>query len=505
MKRPRIFSLTALFALAGAMLQAAAWEEAKVGALPCVTFDSFCAFYEFTPPVPVPEKQPFEIKGAYGSLVLRVDNREITYNGHKLWLSYPLLRKDDGKCYFSRLDVIKTLDPLLRRVEAAPRRPVKGVIIDPGHGGTDEGARGRGGLFEKVLTLETANRLKDILTVQGIPARLTRNSDVYHLLEERADIANHNPDWIFVSLHYNSSSPSAHGIETYCLTPQYASSTADGSYQKRSDLEKQPGNVNDVLNVLLCDSVHEEIVKLYPEDGDRGFKRARFVVLRETKIPAILVEGGFMSNSTDRNMLAMSSYRQNLAEAVARGVKKYMALMNSPVGKAPLVIQPSTAKAPPKTSVKIAPADAGDHSTPPMDKVDRPDKSEQPATDGEGPNSTPPMDKPEQPAVDREGPNTTPPSDATGQAGDRYETRNPAFQPPMAVPLVPERGSESISAGSTLSGVEIKKPVVVPSFKEWARPVEASGTEPAVKEGQTNDSKPLEPATATPSGPAKAE
>ncbi|MDD5260662.1 MAG: N-acetylmuramoyl-L-alanine amidase [Methylacidiphilales bacterium] len=485
------------------------WKEAKVDGLPCVTFNSFCQFYEFTQ-APVPDDKPFTIKGIYGTLTLRSGNREAGFNGRKVWLSYPFIKKDDGTCYVSRLDVIKLFDPLLRRAEVAPRHPVKGVIIDPGHGGTDEGAKSRSGNLEKNMTLDTAMRLKEILTGQGIPVRLTRNSDLYHLLEERADIANRNPDYIFVSLHYNCSTPSAHGIEIYSLTPQYASSTSDGSYQRRSDRERQLGNDKDQLNILLSDFVYQQALKLFPQDGDRGMKRARFVVLRETKIPAVLVEGGFLSNPSDARMIATPAYRQQLAEAVALGIKNYMALMNSPVGRAPLVIQQTVTKPPAKPAPKplqptavpqqvsptppvLAPVPEGPlqpSAITPVLPEEKPSENPAPAPEASTPATKAQNEKPAVPA-----PGTTlSPAQEPVITPVTSEQAKPA-EPPKTTPVTPDLSKPVESPKTAPENSDVKKPVVVPSFKEWKRPVDNQPE--GGSESKPADPKPEPAATTT--------
>jgi N-acetylmuramoyl-L-alanine amidase len=185
---------------------------------------------------------------------------------------------------------------------------------------------------------------------------MTRTGDFFITLEERCALANNHRDWIFVSLHYNEAGPGANGVETYCLTPQYSSSTADGGDAKRGDREQQAGNKNDPLNMLLADYVHAEITKLHSAQGDRGIKRARFVVLRGTEIPSVLIEGGFLSNPVDARLITIGAYRQKLAESVARGIKNYMALMTRPPGKPPTVIKLETPKFREPTAVPQPPA-----------------------------------------------------------------------------------------------------------------------------------------------------
>ncbi|MDR1191345.1 MAG: N-acetylmuramoyl-L-alanine amidase [Verrucomicrobiales bacterium] len=340
-----IICLALLLSLSAAGLRAApVWQETKIDNLSYVTFDSFCEFYEFNKAA-VPEQEPFTVSGVYGRLMLKANSREAWLDGRRVWLSFPFLRDEHGGGFVSRLDVIKLFDPLLRRAETAPRQKVLGVVIDPGHGGTDNGTRSRADYPEKIAALDTAKRLQAVLKARGVPTLMTRGEDVFLLLEDRCAIANRLPGWIFVSLHYNEAGPSASGVETYCLSPRNSPSTSDAGKNKAGDRGAQPGNKNDALNVILADSVHAELVKLYPRpaDGDRGVRRARFVVLKGTEIPAILVEGGFLSNSGDARLITSGEYRQRLAESIARGIKNYMTLMVSPTMHPPAIIKPPVA------------------------------------------------------------------------------------------------------------------------------------------------------------------
>ncbi|MDZ4787794.1 MAG: N-acetylmuramoyl-L-alanine amidase [Blastochloris sp.] len=334
-----------LFFLGSTWVKAAGWEETKIGSQPYVTFESFCAFYQFTPAA-IPEKDPFEMTGAYGKLQLTPGSRDARWNGRRIWLSFPFVVTAESRGFISKLDVIKLFDPLIRRKEMAPRRKLEGVIIDAGHGGTDNGASSRDGFFEKTGTLDTAKRLKALLDVAGIPNKMTRSQDEFILLEERASIANKNSGWIFVSLHYNSGPSHAHGVETYALTPQFSSSTGDSGRPTAKDRISENGNANDALNLILADSVHQEITRLHSAEGDRGLKRARFVVLRKVKIPGVLVEGGFLTHKIDARLISSGAYRQKIAQAVANAVQNYRMLMLSSVENAPTTIQPASKSVP---------------------------------------------------------------------------------------------------------------------------------------------------------------
>lgn len=349
-----------LLALLGAGLEssdAAGWHEVKIGSQPYVTYESFCAFYQFDPK-PISSTEPTVLTCSYGTLTLTAGSRDARWEGRRIWLSFPFVYDERGKGFISKLDVIKLFDPLIRRKEMAPRKKVLGVIIDPGHGGADNGATSRGGFNEKTGALDTARRLKTLLETAGIATKMTRNQDEFISLEERADLANQKPDWIFISLHYNSGPSHAHGIETYSLTPRYSSSTGDSGRPTAKDRINEDGNANDSLNLILADYIHQNIAELHSPEGDRGLKRARFVVLKKARIPAVLVEGGFLTNGVDARLIVSGIYRQKLAQAVANAVQSYIRLMNSPLEMAPTMLTPGVAQPLAKPSPTIAPTAA---------------------------------------------------------------------------------------------------------------------------------------------------
>ena len=172
---------------------------------------------------------------------------------------------------------------------------VKTVVIDAGHGGHDVGAH-EGRVFEKHLNFDVSRRLEIQLKRKGYRTILTRKRDEFIPLLKRASISNRYRDNIFVSIHFNSAwRSSAIGIETFYYG--YA------GYQ-------------------LAKKVHSAVIrKLRPED--RGVKRQAFSVLRNTRAPAILVEGGFISNTKERQRCLQPWYRQALAESIASGIVNY--------------------------------------------------------------------------------------------------------------------------------------------------------------------------------------
>ena len=181
----------------------------------------------------------------------------------------------------------------------APRTTTEGrgkrVIIDAGHGGRDKGAIW-GGVRESDLNMRTATKLERILKQRGYSVTLTRRSDVFISLSRRAAIANQYRNSIFVSIHYNATRETwVRGAETY-----YAGSKG------RS----------------LASAIQRELVSRL-KVRNRGVRLARFTVLMQTKSPAVLVECGFISNSSERRRCATSYYQSTAAEAIAAGIKRY--------------------------------------------------------------------------------------------------------------------------------------------------------------------------------------
>jgi len=327
-------------------LKAFEWGTATSNGREYVTLQSFCSFYGLG--YAVPSGNEFATHSAQHSLRLKAGSPDIILDGVHFVMSFPV-EGGDRDWLVSRMDVIKLFDPVLRPTEISGRHAIRGVVIDAGHGGSDNGATSRLGA-EKDYTRDTAFRLEAILRGEGLKTVLTRRTDVFVDLYERAHIASLYSDYAFVSIHFNSAMPEARGLETYCLSPRGAASTSS-AYLSRSDIQKLPGNDYDAQNVLLAAMVHSEIIKLNPGDStaDRGVKRARFVVIKQNVLPAILVEGGFVSNRMEAARVNRSDYRQSLAESIARGVTKFINVMgdkNMPLPGSSKGSTPASAPAP---------------------------------------------------------------------------------------------------------------------------------------------------------------
>jgi len=355
-------------------LRAFDWETATVRGREYVTLKSFCQFYAFGYSAPSGNDR-FTARNAGHSISLKLGNSDIYIDGVHFVASFPV-EGGDHDWLVSRMDVIKLFEPVLRPSEVSGRHTIRGVVIDAGHGGSDNGATSRYG-SEKSYTLDTANRLAKILNDAGLKTVFTRRSDTFVDLYERAHIASLYSDYCFVSIHYNSASQEARGLETYCLSPRGAASTSS-AYLTRGDIQKLPGNDDDTQNIVLAAMVHSEIIKLNPGDSsaDRGVKRARFVVIKQNVLPAILVEGGFVSNRMEAARVNRPDYRQSLAQDIARGVIKFINVMGdrrialpgasaAPVAQAVVPTAPAgLAHDPANGTIKTAkPAVAGDNAT----------------------------------------------------------------------------------------------------------------------------------------------
>jgi N-acetylmuramoyl-L-alanine amidase len=298
------------------------WETATSDGREYVSLHSFCVFYHFDYQAPA-GNQRFVSRNTEGhSITFKLGTCDMYLDGVHYVMSFPI-EEGDHDWLVSRMDVIKLFDPILRPTEISGRHTIRGVVIDAGHGGSDNGATSRLG-NEKTYTLDTAYRLDAILRAAGLKTVFTRRTDVFVDLYERAHIASLYPDYCFVSIHFNSAMEEARGLETYCLSPRGAASTSS-AYLTRGDIQKLPGNDYDTQNILLASMVHSEIIRLNPGDAtaDRGVKRARFVVLKQNVLPAILVEGGFVSNHFEAARVNRPDYRQSLAQAIARGVIRF--------------------------------------------------------------------------------------------------------------------------------------------------------------------------------------
>ena len=263
--------------------------------------------------------------GGARSLRGAVGSNELYINNLKFILSYPI-SEVDGQLILSRMDLTKVIEPVMRPSKIKGAEQVNTIILDPGHGGHDNGATSVWG-NEKTFTLDVALRTKEALEQMGFKVYMTRSSDVFIPLEDRVRYANQFSNALFISIHFNSGGASASGLETYTLAPRgVPSMAADGPML--SDYEPCAGNVCDAENMALATATHASMV-YHSQLYDRGIKRARFVVIRDIKIPGVLIEGGFLSNPEDSRKIASTAYRQQMAMSIANAARNYRTAVGS--------------------------------------------------------------------------------------------------------------------------------------------------------------------------------
>ena len=249
------------------------------------------------------------------------DQPEVLMNKIKFIFSFPL--KKQGERYLvHRIDLVKILDPVMRPHRATKLTTIDTVIIDPGHGGHDPGViSSDGNGQEKDHTLSLAKKLSTQLRKRGFKVGLTRSTDKSLTLQERVDFANQYPNAIYLGLHFNAGGEGkAKGIETFTLSPKGVAGY--GLELKASDFRQKPGNNNDSANIALAAAVHSTVIKNTGRP-DRGIKRARYNAITQVKHPAIILEGGFLSNKEEGALIAREDYQDRLAFSVAEATVKY--------------------------------------------------------------------------------------------------------------------------------------------------------------------------------------
>ena len=289
------------------------------------------------------------IRNKSDQLVLRTGSSNILLNGSEKKLERPVI--SFGGAVFVPVSFAKNiLGPIIGRtpverieVQEAPKRvSIKKIILDPGHGGKDAGATGRRlHLKEAEMTLDLARKIKSILEGEGITVVMTRDRDIFIPLPQRAEIANKNNADLFVSVHINASrSRSLRGFECYFLSnatddnvralQAYESGyfkIGDGASAERSKrLDKtlwdmkftEDRRESAELSSYICDSVEKNFTM-----GNRGVRSARFYVLKYSRIPAVLVEAGYISNRYEEMKLKDPKFLDKVADAVTEGILRY--------------------------------------------------------------------------------------------------------------------------------------------------------------------------------------
>lgn len=264
------------------------------------------------------------LTGANARAELEADTRDVTVNGLRVFLGDPVLDAG-GKLYISRIDFERCLTPQLRPGFGVPPVPApRTIVLDPGHGGRDHGTS----THEKTFALDVALRAKKLLEVSGFRVVLTRDDDTYVEHAARAAVANANRADAFVSIHFNAleNDTKTQGVEVYTFPPQYQRTTNSWSPGRKEDAEDaaSPGNAQDHWNVVLAQSLHRALINGL-KSPDRGKKLMQLKVLRPLKCPGVLVECGFLTSDGEARKIATPAYRQQIAQALAKGIENFAA------------------------------------------------------------------------------------------------------------------------------------------------------------------------------------
>jgi N-acetylmuramoyl-L-alanine amidase len=271
------------------------------------------------------------ISSGGSSLRFRVGEYRVYANGAISTQERPVAFWDGIVCVpenFLKTVFSKFFAPGLETGEAPPRHlgyyRIRRVALDAGHGGKDPGAIGRDGIKERYITLDIAKKVGDILEAEGIQVTLTRSSDKFLELQQRVDTAHEAEVDLFVSIHANASvARRLKGAEVYYL------SEAVNDSERAEKFSEDPGDLEAILTDLELTEYRRDSVELagciINRMGGRlrGIKNARFYVLKEVRMPAVLVEVGYISNSGECSKLGWSEYRGKVAAQIAEGIMDY--------------------------------------------------------------------------------------------------------------------------------------------------------------------------------------
>jgi len=264
------------------------------------------------------------LENKYNKLEFETNSRRAWINGVMVWLHHPCRRSGLG-WGIKEVDFKKGFDPILRYYSYVPKQAPRLIVIDPGHGGKDNGASGPNKVLEKQVVLDISARVKKHLEAKNFWVRLTRTGDTYPTLAQRSEYADKVGADLFISIHADGAGDSsANGVETFITTA--AGCDSSNSYGQAGDKSAQRNNTFDAANAVLGFSIQSNLIKM-SKRSDRGLRRARFQVIKKAPCPSALVECGFLTNPTEESLLNSSSYRENVARGISNGVLGYNTLV----------------------------------------------------------------------------------------------------------------------------------------------------------------------------------
>lgn len=258
-----------------------------------------------------------DMSGPSARLNFSIDSRRAEVFGVYVWLSLPVVNHS-GVALISLEDLRSTIEPLISPHKST--NSLRTICLDPGHGGKDTG-KAQGHNYEKKYTLLLARETAELLQAQGFKVIMTRSKDEMVELPDRPQLASRQGADLFVSLHYNAADTAGiHGVEVFCMAPPGMNSSDEGGGKSYHPAET--GNTQDDRNVLLAYQIQKSITHNLPVE-DLGLKRSHFEVLRLAHMPAILIEGGFLSNPQDARNIYDSAFRKRMARAIVEGIVAY--------------------------------------------------------------------------------------------------------------------------------------------------------------------------------------
>lgn len=256
------------------------------------------------------------LSSKYSRLTFITDKKHCYINGIKVALLFPTIKHKSYRC-ISSTDFLKTIDPIMRHWALRKYKP-KTIVIDPGHGGKDNGASGKK-IHEKNITLSLARKVASLLNHIGYKVYLTRNSDIFVDLKKRPALARQVKADMFISIHANKTgNKSVSGVESFSMTPAGTTST----YSRKPSSKSYQGNKNDANNIALSYWIQRYLINK-TKAVDRGIKHARFAVIKESPCPAVLVEVGFLSNAKEERLLGTNDYQWKVARGIVQGILRY--------------------------------------------------------------------------------------------------------------------------------------------------------------------------------------
>lgn len=314
------------------------WPFTKIRGTDWVSVDDVASHFGLKPAWTKPghERTLSDARGV--RFKFEADDRDCYLDGVRVFLGRPILAHK-GELWVTKLDVIKTIAPLLRpedHIVYLPSAPPKVIVLDAGHGGNDPGKQNlRLKLDEKDMALDVVLRLAKLLELRGYTVKLTRKDDTRLAdgqaadLQARAAFANDAKADLFLCVHFNAVAPKdagrVTGTETYVLTPQFQWSSADNSGDPLVAVAF-PGNKHDIANAVLGYHLHREMIAGL-KTSDRGYKRARWAVLRFIECPAGYIEAAYLSNDAEAARVGTPEFRQRIAESIAEGVQSWAAAL----------------------------------------------------------------------------------------------------------------------------------------------------------------------------------